>query len=159
MGKTALGLLGGLLVVVLVACSSSTTGTGGGGQSSGSGGNNGGFGAQSGAGGKGSCDGACAHYLGCKGVDTPDNRAQCTQQCDGLGLTADQLANYEATDCQTAIAAIDGNGSSSGTTSSSSSSGGAKDCNGCTWDGSSCIYLTGSNGDYFNCDSACCPGH
>jgi len=150
--------LAALGVIVIVGCSSSATGSSGGGQSSGSGGSNAGFGAQGGNGGKGSCDGACAHYLTCKQIDTPDNRSQCTQQCDGLGLTPDQLANYEATDCATAIADIDGTGSSGGGTGTSSG-GGATDCKGCAWDGSSCIYLTGSNGDYFNCDSACCPGH
>jgi hypothetical protein len=142
------------VVLVVIGCSSSSTGNSGGAQSSGSGGATSGFGGQNGAGGSGTCDGACAHYLGCKNIDTPDNRTQCTDQCASLNLTPDQLANYEATDCQTAIAAIDGNGGSSG-----SSGGGTTDCKGCAWDGSSCIYLTGSNGSYFPCDSVCCPGH
>lgn len=119
-----------------------------------------GFGGQPGQGGSGTCDAACAHYLECKGVDNTQNRAQCNQQCGALGLTSDQLANFEAADCASAVAAIDGPpGGSSGQTGTggTSGTGGGTDCNGCTWDGSSCIYLTGSGGNYFACDRSCCP--
>lgn len=168
-------LAASLLVLGLVACSSSTTGngngtSGGGGAGTGNpllGGGTGtsgatapgggtGFGGLAGTtGGNATCDDACAHYLQCKGAgwDTPQNRSTCDQNCAGLGVTPEQLTSYVGLDCQTAITTIEGGGSTSGGTS-----GGASDCNGCTWDGSACIYLTGSGGNYFACANACC-GH
>ena len=145
-----------VVAVHLVACSSgSTTGTGTG---AGSGGGGGGA---TGTGGTGAatCDSACAYYLGCKGTDSADNRATCNQQCAAQNNSADQLVAFQKLDCAQAIQFIEGPGVSSGSssTSSSSSSGGASDCKGCVWDGSSCIYLTGSGGNYFACDRSCCP--
>jgi hypothetical protein len=170
-------LAASLVVLGLVACSSSTTGSGTGtgtgtgtgnpllgggtGTSGGATGGGTGFGGLTGTnGGNATCDDACAHYLQCKGDgwDTTQNRSTCDQNCAGLGVTPEQLTSYVGLDCQTAIVTIEGNGSSSGGTSGAGTSGGATDCNGCTWDGSSCIYLTGSGGNYFACANACC-GH
>jgi hypothetical protein len=166
-----------LVVLGLAACSSSTTGSGtgtgngtgngtgtgnpllGGGNGTGTGGGTG-FGGLAGTGGgTATCDDACAHYLQCKGAgwDTTQNRSTCDQNCAGLGVTSEQLTSFVALDCQSAIFTIEGNGSSSGGTSGTSGSSGT-DCNGCTWDGSACIYLTGSGGNYFACANSCC-GH
>lgn len=95
-----------------------------------------------------SCESACGYYLRCKAADTADNRALCNQRCVAQGYTSQQLSDFQQMDCPHAVAAIDG-------TSSSSSSGSS--CTGCVWDGSSCIYLTGSGGNYFACDRSCCP--
>jgi hypothetical protein len=168
-------LAASLVVLGLVACSSSTTGTGTGTGNGTSGGNGnpllgGGTGTSGGTtgggtglgglqgtgGGTATCDDACAHYLQCKGAgwDTAQNRSTCDQNCAGLGVTPEQLTSYIGLDCQTAIGTIEGTPAS--TSSSSGSSG--TDCNGCTWDGSACIYLTGSGGNYFACANSCC-GH
>ena len=164
-------LLGVALVVLgLVACSSGTTGSGAGtdppvgggtGASGGAAGKTGAglAGVAPKAGGSATCDDACAYYLQCKGEgwDTTTNRSQCDQNCASLGVSAEQLASYVTLDCPTAISVIEPAPapSSSGGTSGSS---GSTDCNGCSWDGSSCIYLTGSGGNYFACASSCC-GH
>ena len=104
-----------VLAVAVAACSTTAKGNGNNGSSSGSsgassgtsgtsgggsGGVVGGFGSQSGGGGSGTCDGACEHYLSCKGIDSPQNRSTCNQECENAGLTPDQLANYAATDCR-----------------------------------------------------------
>jgi hypothetical protein len=165
-------LVASVVLFGLVACSSGSTGTGtsggggGGGGLFGTGGNgsNGGtgIGGIAGNGGNGTCDQACSHYLECKGAGwaTPENQSTCVQNCSGLGATPDQLANYVALDCPTAIQTIEGTG---GTTSGGTSSGGgtAGDCVNCAWDGSSCIWLSPSTGLSSACSGgpACCPGH
>lgn len=170
-------LAAALVVLGLVACSSSTTGTGtgtgtgagggnpllgggGNGTSGGTAGGGTGFGGLQGTGGgTATCDDACAHYLQCKGAgwDTTQNRSTCDQNCASLGATPEQLTSFVGLDCQTAIVTIEGSGTSTSSSTSSSGSSGT-DCNGCTWDGSSCIYLTGSGGNYFPCANSCC-GH
>ena len=146
-----------VLILQVVACSSSATGTGTG--TGTSGGTSGGTTTSGGTGGTGagSCDGACAYYLQCKGVDTSDNRALCNQQCAVQGYTSQQLSDLLQMSCSQAIAAIDGSGGGTSGSSGGSTSGGSTDCQGCTWDGSSCIYLTGSGGNYFPCARSCCP--
>ncbi len=134
------------LVLQLVACSSTSAGTG-----TGSGTGGGGVATAS------SCDSACGYYLQCKGIDGPTNRAQCNQDCATRGYTEQQLTDFRQMDCAQAVAAIEGTGSTSGSATSGSSGTTAKDCKGCVWDGSSCIYLTGSGGNYFACDRSCCP--
>jgi hypothetical protein len=167
-------LAASLVVLGLAACSSSTSGTGtgnGAGNGTGTGnpllgGGNGTSGGTAAGGGLGglqgtgggtaTCDDACAHYLQCKGDgwDTPQNRSTCDQNCAGLGVTAEQLTSFVGLDCASAIAVIE----PTPAPAPGGTSGGASDCNGCTWDGSSCIYLTGSGGNYFACANACC-GH
>ena len=102
------------------------------------------------------CDDACAHYLGCKGADDATNRQQCNSDCAGMGLSSDQLLQFTQSDCASAIATVEGTGGQS-------QGGGGSDCNGCTWDGSSCIWLSQSNwgsgaysGAYTSCDAKCC---
>lgn len=137
-----------------VACSSSSAGTGTG------------AGALNGAGGAGAatCDGACEHYLACKGTDSPANRQACVDSCGKMGLSSEQLSSFVQSDCASAVAAVEGNGTmgaadgagSGGNGGPTGGQSGGADCYGCTWDGSSCIYLTGSGGNYFNCDAKCC---
>ncbi|HSO33090.1 MAG TPA: hypothetical protein VLT33_11240 [Labilithrix sp.] len=147
-----------VLAVQVIACSSGSTtgtGTGTGGASGGGAGGSGGAPST----GAGTCDSACAYYLACKGADGVDNRAACNQQCAAQNNSADQLVAFQKLDCAKAIEFVEGPGGSSGSTSSggTTSSGGSTDCKGCVWDGSSCIYLTGSGGNYFACDRSCCP--
>ena len=140
------------LVLQVAACSSSSTGTGTGTSGGSGGGGASGASGASGGGGAGSCESACGYYLQCKAADTADNRALCNQRCVAQGYTSQQLSDFQRMDCPHAVAAIDGSSSSSSSGSSSGSS-----CTGCVWDGSSCIYLTGSGGNYFACDRSCCP--
>lgn len=137
--RTCIVALGGFFL----ACSSNTTsGSGPGGGSNAS----------------TSCDGACQHYLVCKGIDNADNRAQCNKSCTDQGYTQEQLSQLQAMSCPDAIAAVEGNGgtSSGGTSSGGSSSGGAKDCYGCQHDGTSCIYIAPGGGAHSQCDPSCC---
>lgn len=105
------------------------------------------------------CDDACAHYLTCKGADDAANRRQCTSDCAGMGLSSEQLAQFTQTDCTSAIAQVEGTGDQG----QGGGGSGSSDCNGCTWDGSSCIWLSQSNwgagpysGAYSTCDAKCC---
>jgi hypothetical protein len=72
-----------------------------------------------------------------------------------LGYSSEDLATFQATDCETAIYLVDGPASGGG----GSSSGGGSDCEGCQWDNSSCVYISQytliSTGG-ITCDSACC---
>jgi len=114
--------------------------------------------------GGGTCEGACAHYLECKGMSTSQNQATCTTNCKGLGLKAADLASFQQSDCATAIAAVEGTSSSS-SSSGGSNGGGSKgsECNGCVKDGDSCIWLSQSDwgpgpysGAAATCESHCC---
>lgn len=137
----------------VVACSSSTGGTD-------TNGANGGAGA---AGGASECASTCSYYLQCKGLDA-SYQTTCEQSCAQQQFTNAELSSYKQMDCPSAVAAIEshptpgGGSTSGGSTSGGSTSGGAKskDCDGCVWDGSSCIYLTGSGGNYFACSASCC---
>lgn len=137
-----------LVVLGLVACSSSSAGSDGAGGGA--------------AGGASECPSTCTYYLQCKGLDSTNQQA-CEQSCAQQQFTNAELSSYKQMDCASAVAAIEshptpGGTSSGGTSSGGTSSGGTKpkDCDGCVWDGSSCIYLTGSGGDYFACNASCC---
>ena len=117
-----------------------------------------------GAAAKGTCDGACEHYLTCKGSDNTQNRQTCVASCGQKGLSADQLRQFEQQNCATAIAQVENNaqGGGGGGGGSGSSSGGS-DCNGCVWDGSSCTWYSQSNwgagaysGAAISCEARCC---
>ena len=106
------------------------------------------------------CDDACAHYLTCKGADDAANRQQCNSDCAGMGLSSDQLSQFTQSDCASAIATVEGTGQTTGGGGGGSA---GSDCNGCTWDGSSCIWLSQSNwgagpysGAASSCDAKCC---
>lgn len=106
----------------------------------------------------GTCEASCAHYLQCKGLPgDAEETAECVGECRNMKLTPQALAGYEKTDCATAIQVVEGN-----------AKGGApqqrpSECNGCVWDGSSCIWLSSSNwgagpysGAWSSCNAACC---
>jgi hypothetical protein len=111
--------------------------------------------------GAGTCDSACAYYLGCKQIDSEATRKDCNANCGVQGYTADQLSGVQKMDCPTAVCTIEqtcgtssGTSGTSGSTGSSGSSG--KDCFGCQHDGTSCIYIAPGGGAYSQCDPSCC---
>lgn len=137
------------LTLQIVACSGSSTGSG---KGNGAGG--------PGPGGPPTCESACRYYLQCKGVDA-SYQGQCVQSCTADGYTPQQLGDLQQVDCPSAIAAVEGNKTGGGGTTSGSTSSGAAatDCNGCQWDGQSCIWISPSTGLYQACGTGCCPGH
>jgi hypothetical protein len=105
----------------------------------------------------GTCDASCAHYLQCKGLpgDAEETR-ECVAECHNMKLTQQALAGYEQTDCATAIQVVEGAATNRSPQKST-------ECNGCVWDGSSCIWLSSSNwgagpysGAYSSCNASCC---
>jgi len=112
----------------------------------------------------GTCDASCNHYLQCKGNYDPNAKSACLTKCAQMNLTQQQLLQYEATDCTTAIWQAENSGGTSGNGGTSTPK--SSECNGCVWDGSSCIWLSQSNwgagpysGAYSSCKAYCCPGH
>jgi hypothetical protein len=111
----------------------------------------------------GTCDNACQHYLACKGVNDPTTHNQCVNKCVQAGYKTEVLANFIKTDCASAIFIVEGQGNTGGGTGGATT---AKECQGCVWDGSSCIWMSSSNwgsgpysGAWTACNAACCPGH
>jgi hypothetical protein len=104
----------------------------------------------------GSCANTCEHYLTCKGIFDAETQQTCEGNCASSGYSADDLAAFQTTDCETAIYMVEGPASSEG---GGSSGGGGVDCDGCQWDGSSCVYLSQytliSTGG-ITCDASCC---
>ena len=131
-----------VLAIQVAACSSSSGGTKGTGAGGGTG---------------GTCDGACGHYLQCKGFDNPQNRAECSNICANKGYTEQQLSDFTQADCASAIAAIEGTGGTK--TGGGGGTGTGADCADCQWDGQSCIWISPSTGLYQACGAGCCPGH
>ncbi len=56
----------------------------------------------------GTCDGACAYYLGCKHADEPTARARCVTECEDVFATPDTIATFESLSCQDAVEFVDG---------------------------------------------------
>lgn len=104
----------------------------------------------------GNCANTCEHYLTCKGISDSETQQTCEGNCESSGYAADDLAAFQTTDCETAIYMVEGPASSEG---SGGNGGGAVDCDGCHWDGSSCVYLSQytliSTGG-ITCDASCC---
>lgn len=103
------------------------------------------------------CEASCDHYLQCRGYEDDQTFQSCVMQCEKLHYSARQHATFQRTDCATAIRIVEGNPGGGGGSSSSS------ECNGCVWDGSSCIWLSQSNwgagpysGAASSCSSYCC---
>lgn len=110
----------------------------------------------------GTCEAACRHYLECKGIADPVASQSCLAKCAQAGYAPQVLASYVQTDCASAITIVEGAPAAGGSTGGS----GSKDCQGCVWDGSSCIWMSSGNwgsGPYSGastaCDPSCCPGH
>ncbi len=55
----------------------------------------------------GTCEGSCNHYLGCKNVTDAAYKAECIKGCIALKRPAQDLAQFEAMDCPTAIATVE----------------------------------------------------
>lgn len=55
----------------------------------------------------GTCEGSCNHYLGCKNVTDATYKAQCIKGCVALKRPPQDLAQFEAMDCATAIATVE----------------------------------------------------
>jgi hypothetical protein len=103
----------------------------------------------------GTCENTCEHYLTCKGLFDEGTQKTCEGNCESSGYSPEALAEFQATDCDTAIYMVEGPPSSEG----GGSGGGTSDCDGCQWDGSSCVYLsqyTLVSTAGFTCDSSCC---
>lgn len=107
------------------------------------------------------CNEACAHYLACKGVADQGVQADCVSRCIQAKYSPQILASFVRTDCASAIAIVEGQKKTGG-----GGGGTGKECQGCVWDGSSCIWMSSSNwgsgpysGAYTSCNAYCCPGH
>lgn len=62
----------------------------------------------------GTCDGACRHYVGCKGEPGPDALQTCMAECEEIFVyqgepDEDSLRVFEGLDCKETIAFVDGN--------------------------------------------------
>jgi hypothetical protein len=57
----------------------------------------------------GTCDGACAYYLGCKHADEPAARAQCTAECEEIFASPERIREFESLACEDAVEFVDGN--------------------------------------------------
>ena len=56
----------------------------------------------------GTCDGACAYYLGCKDADEPSARAKCTAECEEVFASPQRIREFESLECQDAVEFVDG---------------------------------------------------
>lgn len=56
----------------------------------------------------GTCDGACAYYLGCKDADQPAARATCVAECTDIFASPETIATFESLSCQDAVEFVDG---------------------------------------------------
>ncbi len=112
-----------------------------------------------------SCEGACQHYLECRGSGDASSYQACVMQCRAQGYDPNSLAQYQMSDCATAVSIVEGGGGGAGGGGGGGGGGGSQ-CAGCQWDGSSCIWIAsadssaGINAPYSgavtSCDSSCC---
>ena len=114
----------------------------------------------------GTCDSACQHYLQCKGINDPTTQNQCVTKCAQAGYKPQALDSFLKTDCASAIFIVEGSGNKAGGSAGGGGATTGKECQGCVWDGSSCIWMSSGNwgsgpysGAYTACNAACCPGH
>lgn len=56
----------------------------------------------------GTCDGACAYYLGCKNADEREARATCVAECGEVFASRQTIADFESLSCQDAVEFVDG---------------------------------------------------
>jgi hypothetical protein len=111
----------------------------------------------------GTCEAACGHYLECRNAATADNQSACVTKCNAMGKTESELAQYEQTDCATAIQLIEGSSNTGSATPSGDTQPKSDQCKGCVSDGSSCIWASQSDwgqgpysGAVMDCDPSCC---
>ena len=124
----------------------------------------GGPGMAGGAGG-GTCQGACAHYLQCKGVNDAQTYQSCVAECQQGAVQPQTLAMYEATDCAQAISIVEGGGGMQGGGGGSAGGPqpGSKECENCRkWDDQCAVVVetaVGSgpySGGVIDCAPSCC---
>src|SRR5689334_3354828 len=53
------------------------------------------------------CEGACRHYLGCKGLHDATSWTICTTRCEEEQIHPDYLAQYQTLECSTAVRVVD----------------------------------------------------
>jgi hypothetical protein len=61
----------------------------------------------------GTCEGACQHYLGCKGESSAETRATCLAECQEIFVFEGEedrtsLRDFEGLQCESAVAFVDG---------------------------------------------------
>jgi hypothetical protein len=56
----------------------------------------------------GTCEKSCEHYLGCKHIGDANARTSCVPRCTALKKTPQELGQFEAMDCDAAVALVDG---------------------------------------------------
>jgi hypothetical protein len=112
------------------------------------------------------CERGCAHYLQCRGVTDERTFGACVQQCTRMRYSEADLASFERTDCAAAIAIVEGKQQAPAQQQQQQQK--SSECNGCVWDGSSCMWVsqsnwgTGPNSPYSGAVSSCnayCCGH
>jgi hypothetical protein len=56
----------------------------------------------------GTCDGACAHYVSCKGGPDKADRDRCRTECPDVFGDRDSLMAFESLSCANAVEYVDG---------------------------------------------------
>lgn len=56
----------------------------------------------------GTCDGACAHYIGCKTGHSDADYKRCLSECPEVFSDRDSLMMYESLSCDSAVEYVDG---------------------------------------------------
>jgi hypothetical protein len=56
----------------------------------------------------GTCEGACAHYLGCKRSSEPGDRERCRAECPDVFGDRESLMAFESLSCADAVEYVDG---------------------------------------------------
>lgn len=113
------------------------------------------------------CNASCAHYLQCKNLTDRGSYDACVMQCARMHYSETNLASYAQTDCATAITIVEGSPQQQQQQQRAPQQK-SSECNGCVWDGSSCVWVsqsnwgTGPNSPYSGAVSSCnayCCGH
>jgi hypothetical protein len=56
----------------------------------------------------GTCEGACDHYLECKGSHDPSARGACVQDCDQVFQDRESIRAFESLECPDTIEYVEG---------------------------------------------------
>ncbi len=56
----------------------------------------------------GTCEGACEHYLGCRGGYDDESLAVCVEECGGVFSDSESLRAYESLECEAAVSFVEG---------------------------------------------------
>jgi hypothetical protein len=108
----------------------------------------------------GDCGGACTHYLSCKGMADAATHEACVLECGRMGYDGQALAEYQLTDCATAISLVEQQGGPTGGGGGGAGASQSGECQGCVRDGNECVWISQSNwgkGPYSGAVSSCSP--